>query len=186
MKTNRKNQTRIDKAALRFLPAVLEIEETPPSPLSRMVLWLMIAFVTLFILWAAIGRVDVVAVARGKVVRHGEGLVLTAQVKNKDIGFIRMGQDAEIKIDTFPFEKYGVIHARITQIADDAVPDSRGDLVFNAILKMEKEHVVVKNTRVGLKAGMAATAELKLGQRKIIEYFISPLLRYRDESIRER
>ncbi len=60
----------------QFLPAVLEIQETPPSPLGRAISWTIMAFLVVALLWASIGRVDIVTVARGKVVPAGKSKII--------------------------------------------------------------------------------------------------------------
>lgn len=105
---------------------------------------------------------------------------------NKDIGFVIEGMDAEIKIHTFPFTKYGLIDGHITSISDDATIDEQQGLIYRMNLVMDKNTIWVDEREVKLMPGMAVTAEVKTGKRRIIEFFLAPLLRYKDESIRER
>ncbi|WEJ62610.1 HlyD family type I secretion periplasmic adaptor subunit [Thiomicrorhabdus lithotrophica] len=113
-------------------------------------------------------------------------LEVEAMLLNKDIGFVHEGQNAEVKIDTFNFTKYGVIDAKITNISRDAVENKDLGLVYAMRLAIEKNNVYVDNQQVQLSAGMQVTAEIKTGTRRIIEYLLTPLLRYQNESIRER
>lgn len=105
---------------------------------------------------------------------------------NKDIGFVQEGMDAEIKIHTFPFTKYGLIDGHITSIADDATVDEQQGLIYRMNLLMDENTIWVNEREVKLMPGMAVTAEVNIGKRRIIEFFLAPLLRYKDESIRER
>lgn len=109
-----------------------------------------------------------------------------ALLMNKDIGFVHEQQQAEVKIDTFNFTKYGVIDAKVSNISRDAVENEDLGLVYAMRLKIESNNVYVDNKRVDLSPGMQITAEIKTGQRRIIEYLLTPLLRYQNESIRER
>lgn len=113
-------------------------------------------------------------------------LEVEAKVLNKDIGFVAEGQKAAVKIDTFNFTKYGLIDGEIINISDDAIQDEELGLVYNARIKLNEEKIQVENKWVRLSPGMSVTSEIKTGQRRLIEYFLSPLLRYRQESIRER
>jgi len=109
-----------------------------------------------------------------------------AKILNKDIGFVHEGQIAEVKIDTFNFTKYGLIEAEIASISDDAIQDENLGLVYNARFKLSKEQLQVDGRLVNISPGMSVTAEVKTGKRRLIEYFLSPLLRYKQESLGER
>lgn len=120
------------------------------------------------------------------VVPDEEQLEVEVFLENNDIGFVREGMPAEIKIHTFPFTKYGVITAEVVNVSDDATVDERQGLIFRTQLQMHKNTVQVEGKQVRLQAGMAVTAEVRTGQRRIIEFFLAPLLRHGQESLRER
>ena len=105
---------------------------------------------------------------------------------NKDVGFVREGQVAEVKIDTFNFTKYGTVDAEVVDISNDALQDENLGLVYLARVLLTKSDILVDGKWIKLSSGMAVTVEVKTGKRRIIEYFLSPLLRYKQESIRER
>ena len=121
-----------------------------------------------------------------KIVPQGQSLEVEAWILNKDIGFVDSGQSTEIKIETFPFTKYGTIDAEIIDVSDDAVADEERGLVYAGRVRMAKSTIQVGNKTVNLTPGMAVTAEVKTGKRRLIEYVLSPLLRYKDESLGER
>ncbi len=120
------------------------------------------------------------------IVPKDQPLEVEALLMNKDIGFVYEGQKAEVKIDTFNFTKYGVIDSTILSISRDAVENPDLGLMYAMRVKIEKNNVYVKNKPVQLSPGMQVTVEVKTGQRRIIEYLLTPLLRYQNESIRER
>jgi hemolysin D len=120
------------------------------------------------------------------IVPEEESLEVQVMLGNQDIGFVQKDMAAEIKIHTFPFTKYGLIDATVTHISDDAIIDEKLGLVYTMHLKMHKNTIRVEAKDVKLIPGMAVTAEVKTSQRRVIEYFLSPLLRYKQESIRER
>lgn len=120
------------------------------------------------------------------IVPDTETLEVEAWVQNKDIGFVEAGQVAAAKIEAFPFTKYGTIDAKVESLSQDAVTQENLGLVYMARVYLLKNYVQVENRQVMLTPGMAVTVEIKTGKRKLIEYFLSPLLRYRQESIRER
>lgn len=113
-------------------------------------------------------------------------LEVEAMLPNKDIGFVNAGQDAEIKIETFPYTKYGTLHGTITQVSSDAIQDEKRGLIYSTRVKLARDALRVENKTVRLTPGMAVTVEIKTGTRRVIEYFLSPLMQATSESIRER
>ena len=133
-----------------------------------------------------IGGVVTPAQAMMVIVPGNATLEVEAWIANKDIGFITEGQPAEVKIETFPFTKYGIIEGEVVTISNDAIADEQYGLVYRATVLMKKSVIQVKDKWVNLTPGMAVTIEVKTGKRKIIEYFLSPLMEYVDESVTER
>ncbi|MEZ4483526.1 MAG: HlyD family type I secretion periplasmic adaptor subunit [Syntrophotaleaceae bacterium] len=121
------------------------------------------------------------------VVPQEDRLEIDAWIENKDIGFVDAGQQAEIKVDAFPFTRYGIIEGKILTLSRDAVPMEEAGYVYAARVSMAKSVVEVENGKqVNLSPGMNVAVEIKTGQRRLIEYFLSPLLRAAKESARER
>jgi hemolysin D len=114
------------------------------------------------------------------------GLEVEAWIKNRDIGFVEHGQDTEIKVETFPFTRYGTIPGRVASVSQDAVTDAEHGLVYRAKIILQRSTIEVGERMIALAPGMAVTAELKTGRRKLIEFLVSPLLRYKNEFARER
>jgi len=120
---------------------------------------------------------------------------VTAEVEleNKDVGFVREGQHAAIKLETFPFTRYGTIEATVTTLSADAVVDDKrprneaGQVpaYFPARLTLAKGEIDVDGRTIHLSPGMNVTAEIKTGRRTVIDFLISPLKQRLDESIRE-
>lgn len=121
------------------------------------------------------------------IVPEGAQMEIEAWVANKDIGFIYEGQDAEIKVETFNFQKYGTLNAKLVEVSSDAVEDKDKGLVYRALLETDLNYFALTNDRtVYLTPGMAITAEIKTRKKRIIEYFIDPFIKYRSEGLRER
>jgi hemolysin D len=134
-------------------------------------------------------------------------LEIEAMVSNKDIGFVREGQDAEIKIDTFTFTRYGLIHGRVQSVSQDAImhekPQERpedkrntGDesdtsepagqeLVYSARVTLDTLQMQIDDRLVSVAPGMAVTVEIKTGSRRVVEYLLSPLMRHKQQALRE-
>jgi hemolysin D len=122
------------------------------------------------------------------VIAPREGLLeVEAWVDNKDIGFVNPEQEAEIKIEAFPFTRYGTIAGKILTLSKDAVPIEKVGHMYAARVSMNRSTIHVENNKeVNLSPGMNVSVEIKTGQRRLIEYFLSPLLQTSRESIRER
>jgi hemolysin D len=109
-----------------------------------------------------------------------------AQVENKDVGFVHEGQPVEIKVEAFPFTLYGTIPGRVLTVSGDAAPIEKVGLVYPTRVSMDRGTIQVEGKQVHLTSGMAVTVEIKTGQRRVIEYLLSPLLKSVQESLRER
>lgn len=133
-----------------------------------------------------VGGVVTPAQALMVVVPREEAIEVEAFLENKDIGFVHVGQEAQVKIDTFPFTKYGTIRATVTHVANDAINDDKKGLLYPLRAQLAQATIRVEEKSVLLSPGMAVTVEIKTGTRRVIEYFLSPLLQYGGESLRER
>jgi hemolysin D len=111
---------------------------------------------------------------------------IDAQLPNKDIGFVGAGQSAAIKVETFPYTRYGTLRGRVLHVSRDAIHDDKLGLTYLAKIQLEKSYLGVNGHQVPLQAGMAVTAEINTGQRRVIEYLLSPVLEHVNESLRER
>ena len=113
---------------------------------------------------------------------------VTAEVvlENKDVGFVQPGQVAEVKLETFPFTRYGTVHASVTQMSADAVQDDKRGAVFPATLRLERRHIDIEGKRVALAPGMNLSAEIRTGERRVIDYLLSPVQAAANQSLKER
>jgi hemolysin D len=109
-----------------------------------------------------------------------------ALLENKDVGFVKVGQRAEVKIETFPFTRYGTLVGTVSFVSQDAIPDEKRGLVFQARVKLEQRTIRVDQRDVTLTSGMAVTAEISTGRRRVIEYFLDPIYKTVSEGLRER
>lgn len=117
------------------------------------------------------------------IVPDGTPLVVEAMALNKDIGFLKEGQKAEVKLDTFPFQKYGTIKGRVVSISPDAFEDEKMGPVYKIKVVMEKLSINVDGKNIPVSPGMAVSVEVKTNKRRIIEFFLSPIVKYADESL---
>jgi hemolysin D len=130
----------------------------------------------------------VVTEAQALMVIVPDGAPVTAEVTldNKDIGFVNAGQAAEIKLETFPYTRYGTIAATVTRVSADAVNDEKRGALFPVTLAMAVNQINIDGKPIRLAPGMNVTAEIKTGKRRVIDYLLSPVQRAGSESLRER
>lgn len=121
-----------------------------------------------------------------KIVPKEDRIEVEAMLENRDVGFVEKGQKAAVKIDAFEFTKYGIIPGRVIQVSSDAFKDEKKGLLYSVIIELEKSSVVVKGQNIPLSTGMSVRADIKTGSRRVIEYFLSPLLQHKGESLHER
>lgn len=107
-------------------------------------------------------------------------------IDNKDIGFVREGQQAAIKLETFPFTRYGTVPATVRSVSADAVVDDKRGAVFRAALVLRDNSIDMDGRKASIAPGMNLSAEIMTGRRRVIEYLLSPLVQRVGESGRER
>lgn len=133
-----------------------------------------------------VGGVVTEAQALLAIVPDKETLEVEAMVQNKDIGFVRVGQPVTVKVESFPYTRYGYLEGKVESISHDALQDEKRGLVYQARVRLPKTWLRVDGTRVNLTAGMVVSAEIKTGKRQVMDYFLSPLKANLAESNRER
>jgi hemolysin D len=154
-----------------------------------------------------VGGVVTPAQALLAVVPLDSHLEIEAMVSNRDIGFVHVGQAAEVKVDTFSFTRYGLLHGEVINVSQDAItrdkPQDKSsdkapgtettssepkgqEMNYAARVSLDRTQMQVDERLVNLSPGMAVTVEIKTGSRRIISYLMSPLLRYKQEMLRER
>lgn len=144
-----------------------------------------------------------------RIVPTDESLEIEVYLPNKDVGFVRVGQDATVKIEAFPYTRFGTMPATIVSVAADAIPEpdarlmdwepgrigqARGvgagqqmqELVFPVILRTKENFIQVHGRPQRLSPGMRVTAEIHTGRRRIIDYVLGPLVEVTSEAGRER
>lgn len=120
------------------------------------------------------------------VVPSEEALEVEAMVQNKDIGFIQPGQPVTVKIESFPYTRYGYLHGRVASVSHDAAQDEKMGLVFPARVRLDAAVLNIDGTSVRMTPGMALSVEIKTGRRRLIDYVLSPLRIKGEEALRER
>jgi hemolysin D len=113
-------------------------------------------------------------------------LEVEANIENKDVGFIKVGQPVIVKVEAFPYTRYGYLKGIVETVSNDAVRDRRSGLTFPVRVRLATNRIRVNDTWVNLTPGMAVTAEIKTGKRSVASYFLDPVMKTAQESLRER
>ena len=136
------------------------------------------------------------------VVPDNQNLMVEAQLANRDVGFVHVGQSVKVKVETFNFTRYGLLEGQVVGVSHDViVPDERqtpsdptssplgrqsAPPTYVARIALSTTSMMIDGRREDLRPGMSVTAEIKTGDRTIIDYLLSPLKRRTQESMHER
>lgn len=135
-----------------------------------------------------VGGVVTSAQALLTIVPENSPLELEAQVMNRDIGHLHVGQPVTNKVETYDFTRYGHIEGQVLWVGTDALQDPKLGLVYPVRISLSQTATPnAVNGRKGLvTAGMNVTADIRTDERRLIEYLLAPMLRYKQEALRER
>ena len=112
-------------------------------------------------------------------------LYVDAALDNQDVGFVKPGQHVVVKVATYPFQRYGYLEGIVENISPDAIQDDKKGLIYKAKIKLNDDKSSKQN-QLKLLPGMSVSAEITTGQRRIIEFFLDPLMTKADESLKVR
>lgn len=123
-------------------------------------------------------------------VPEGEPLLAEVWLQNQDAGFVRAGQSTELKLAAFPFQRYGLVRGTVLRISADssekALGDARPGYSYRALIALDAQELRTGGTSHALRPGMLLSAEIRLGERTVLEYLLSPLRKVAGEAGRER
>ncbi|MBD2504376.1 HlyD family efflux transporter periplasmic adaptor subunit [Anabaena azotica] len=117
---------------------------------------------------------------------EGEDILLEVKVLNRDIGFIRKGMRAKVKMATFPFQEFGTVEGEVVQVSPNATVDKELGLVFPTRIKLNQHSVSVRGQEVGFTPGMAATGEIVTRKKSILTFIMEPVTRRFSEAFSVR
>jgi len=125
------------------------------------------------------------------VVPQGEPLVAEVWLQNQDAGFVRSGQPAKVKLASFPFQRYGMLDGHVLRISADST--DRGEpgkpaaaYAYRALVELAAQELRAGEATHALRPGMQLTAEIRLADRSVLEYLLSPVQKLAAEAGRER
>lgn len=118
----------------------------------------------------------------------GDTLIIEARIPNDDIGFIKLGQEVEIRVNTYDFVKFGTLKGTVSQIAADATEDPGAEgAVFNyvVLIKTDRTHLGPEPTDQPVVPGMQVTADFKIGERTILSFLTDRVTQTASTALRE-
>jgi hemolysin D len=158
-----------------------------------------------------VGQVVTPAQSLVTIVPDGTPLIVEATVSNNDIGYIKVGQQVQVKVDTFPFEQYGTLPGTLVWISADAEDqsaisrdidtrtgaigesppqteehDAHAGFVYRVHIRTVRAQFIVNGQPRSVEPGMTVQADILTGRRRVIEFFLSPLVKYLNEGVRVR
>ncbi|WHU01959.1 HlyD family type I secretion periplasmic adaptor subunit [Sphingomonas sp. NIBR02145] len=120
------------------------------------------------------------------IVPSADEVEVEAQILNRDIGFIREGQPVRVKLEAFPFTDYGLIDGEVASISRDAIEDEKRGLIYAVRVRLKRRTIAIGGREMPIGPGLAVQAEIRTGERRIIQYLLSPIAETIDEAGRER
>jgi hemolysin D len=120
------------------------------------------------------------------VVPKNQTLEVEARVLNKDIGFVRAGQSVTVKVESFPFTRYGALAGTVSSVSRDAIADDKLGLYYAARVQIPRALLSVDGIEVLMSPRMSVSAEVTTGSRRLIDFILSPVIQHAQESGRER
>jgi HlyD family secretion protein len=121
-------------------------------------------------------------------VPDGADLYVEANVPSRDISYLKVGEQVRVKLETYPFQKFGTLNGRLDVLSPDSVPLKENDqtsLVYKAQVRLMDTPREIALHGIRIRPGLVATAEIKTGKRSIASYVLNPILRTADEGMRE-
>ncbi len=132
----------------------------------------------------------------GGVIRPGEDIIeivplddtllIEAQIRPADIAFLRPGQEAMIKVAAYDFSIYGGLKAKVEHISADTIKNEQGENFYRVYLRTGQNSLVHQGNELPIIPGMTATIEILSGHKTVLDYILKPILKARDQALRER
>lgn len=121
-----------------------------------------------------------------EIVPSGENLVVEAKLDPRDVGYVRAGQLAQVKISTYDFVRYGSLDAKVILVSPDSSTTEDGKTYFQVIAQTTKNYLGADETDLPITPGMEATVDIHIGTKSVMHYLLKPVLKLREEAFRER
>lgn len=121
-----------------------------------------------------------------EIVPVDDELKIIARVRPSDIAFLKIGQEANVKITAYDPQRYGSLKGHLVRIGANSVSGREGETFFEIEVRTEKNYLGTEENRLPITPGMVADTEIITGKRSIMSYLMKPVLRLKDRALRER
>lgn len=115
-----------------------------------------------------------------------DNLLIEAKIRPSDIAFLRPGQEAMVKLTAYDFSIYGGLPAKLERISADTIKDDKDESFYLIYLRTDQNYVVHKNVKLNIIPGMTTTVDILTGKKTVLDYLLKPILKARNEALRER
>lgn len=121
-----------------------------------------------------------------EIVPSDDTLLLEAHIRPSDIGFLRPGQNAIVKVSAYDFSIYGGLNAKVEHISADTIKNEQGDSFYKIYVRTDKNYIGLKNQKLVIIPGMLATVDVLTGKKTVLDYLLKPILKTKQRAMRER
>lgn len=120
------------------------------------------------------------------IVPDGTPMEVEAFIANKDVGFVHPGMNVEVKVETYNFQKFGVLNGKVREISPDSIEDKNRGQIFRVMVDLTDQAIRYDDKKLKVYPGMTVSAEIKTRKKKVIDFFLEPFQTYKSEALRER
>ena len=113
-------------------------------------------------------------------------LLVEAKVKPQDVAFLRPGQHVMVKVSAYDFSIYGGLEGKLESISADTIEDKRGEHFYLVKIRTQKNAIVYHNESLPIMPGMVVTADIMIGKKTVLDYLLKPILKAKQNALRER
>jgi membrane fusion protein, hemolysin D len=122
-------------------------------------------------------------------VPDGADLYVEANVPSRDVSYVKVGDVVRVKLEAYPFQRFGTVNGTLDVISADSVPlkqgDAQSELIYRVQVRISDNLRDLALRGIHVRPGLVASAEIKSGKRSVASYILNPILRTADESLRE-
>ncbi|EAZ91259.1 HlyD family efflux transporter periplasmic adaptor subunit [Crocosphaera chwakensis] len=115
---------------------------------------------------------------------HNVPLVVSAVLPDEEAGFVDIGMPAQVKLDAYPYQDYGVITGQVTDISADAESDEKLGEIYRVEIELERDHILKNQEMISFKPGQTVTADIIIRRRRIIDVVLDPIKKMQKDGIK--
>ncbi len=114
---------------------------------------------------------------------HNVPLIVSAVLPDEEAGFVKTGMPAQVKLDAYPYQDYGVITGQVTNISADAESHEELGELYRVEIKLERDHILKDQEMIPFKPGQTVTADIVIRRRRIIDVVLDPIKKMQSDGL---